>query len=128
MIKVVLNTLHICDDSIQVSVPNHNNAQCLNDTAENSSTKVISSELYKKVCKILCNTDMNSNDTIGGTLMQSYSEAYKTFIYNSKILLKALGKDDKYIRQKINDMKSNLVYDKITGNLYDKRYLDTEKI
>lgn len=126
MIKVVLNTLHTYNRSIQTSIINENDSQSLSNTAKDSSKKVISSELYKKVCKILCNTDIDSNDSIWETSIQSYSEAYKTFIYNSKMLLKSLGEDDKYIRQKINDMKSNLVYDKVTGNIYDKRYLDAE--
>lgn len=126
MIKVVLSTLHTYKGSMQVSMKNRNYTQCLNNSAEGSSTKVISSELYKKVCKILCNTDMDSNDTINKTSKQSYNEAYKTFINNSKMLLKSFGEDDKYIREKINDIKSNLVYDKITGNVYDKRYLETE--
>lgn len=126
MIKVVLNTLHTYKDSMRASMKNGDYAQSLNNSAEGSSTKVISSELYKKVCKILCNTDTDSNDIINETSKQSYNEAYKTFIKNSKMLLKSFGEDDKYIREKINDMKSNLVYDKVTGNIYDKRYLETE--
>lgn len=121
MIKVILNTLHT--DNSLIQSPNENDTQCLdNNTVEDSSTKIISSELYKKVCKILCNTNMDSNNTIIKTSKQSYSQAYKTYIDNAKMLLKTLGENDKYIRQKINDMKSNLVYDKITGGVYDKRY------
>lgn len=122
MTKVVLDTLRTYKNSMK----NENYAQCLNNSAEGSSTKVISSELYKKVCKILCNTAMDLNDDISTTSKQSYSEAYKTFINNSKLLLKAFGENDKYIRAKINDIKSNLVYDKLTGNVYDKRYLNAE--
>jgi|GEM_PF-2966988 len=125
MIKVILNALHTDNSSMQP--PSENDTQCLNNNAvENSSTRIINLELYKKVCKILCSTDMNSKDSIQKTSKQSYIEAYKAYIDNLKMILKASGEDDKYIQHKINDMESNLVYDKITGGIYDKRYLDTE--
>lgn len=127
MIKVILNALLTDNSSMQNSNENDNDVQCLdNNTTKGSSTKIINSELYKKVCKILCSTDMDSNDTISKTSKQSYNEAYEAYIDNCKMLLNALGEDDKYIRQKFNDMVSNLVYDKITGGVYDKRYLDAE--